>query len=69
MTKTTTVRYCGERTKAYAERVATWNPARKDYSAERVAVRVYDDIAGHYVEADSLADGQRRYVIGRTLVK
>lgn len=69
MSKTTVVRYCGSRTTAYAERVKTWSPERQDYSAERIAVRVFDDIAQHYVEADSLTDGQRRYIIGRTLSK
>ena len=69
MSKTTIVRYCGKRTTAYAERVNTWDHERRDYSAQRIAVRVYDGVAGHYVEAHSLTHGQRRYVIARTLPK
>lgn len=67
MSKTTTIRHCGTKTSAYAERVRTWNETTRDYSAERIAVRVFDSVAGHYVEAHSLTAGQRRYVIGRTL--
>lgn len=67
--KTTTINWHGEKTTAYAERQATWNTASQDYSAERIAVRVYDDVAGHYVESDTITEGQRRYIIGRTLDK
>ena len=54
--KTTTVRWLGRRTKAYAERIAG-----------ATVVRVYDPIAGHYTVCHSLTAGQIRRVIGITL--
>lgn len=66
-TKTTMIRLGKDRTTAYAERVKTWNPDAMDYSAERIAVRVFDSVAQHYVEDGRITEGQRRMVISRTL--
>ncbi len=60
---TTTVRAWGKSAKAYAERV------RQQDGTERIAVRVYDDVAGHYTTCHSLTPAQVRYVAARTIVK
>jgi len=49
--KTVNVRWMGARTTAYAD-------------ADGV-VRVYDDVAGYYVRARTLTEGQMRYIRAR----
>ena len=57
--KTTKIRIQGQSVKAYAER----------QSDGSVIVRAWDDVAGHYSVTRTMTEGQRRYVIGRTLAR
>jgi predicted aspartyl protease len=61
--KTVAVRTPTGRASAYAERVSP------EPTGERIEVRVYDDVAGHYSVHHSLTAAQVQYVISRTLLR
>lgn len=59
--KTCRLNVWGATRPAYAERIA-----RTDGTTALI-VRAWDDVAGAYLPAHEITEGQRRYVVGRTL--